>query len=307
VSEPLDDSRRGAVYGALAYLLWGAFPLYWPLLEPAGAVEILAHRMVWSLAVVVLVLTFTRDWKWVHPFLRNRRQVTLLVAAALTISVNWCVYIYGVNSGHVVETSLGYFINPLVTVLLGVVVLGERLRPVQWAAVGIASVAVVLLTVDYGHPPWIALALAFSFGTYGLLKKQAAVGPVRSLTVETAVLFLPATALLVALEVHGSGSFGHVPAAHELLLVSTGVVTAVPLLFFGAAAIRVPLTTLGLLQYLAPIFQFLVGVLVYDEPMTAFRLGSFGLVWLALAVFTIDTLRHHRSRRPAPTPVCEPV
>jgi chloramphenicol-sensitive protein RarD len=307
VSEPPDESRRGAIYGALAYLLWGAFPLYWPLLEPAGAVEILAHRMVWSLVVVVLVLTLTRDWQWVRPFLRNRRQVMLLVAAALTISVNWCVYIYGVNSGHVVETSLGYFINPLVTVLLGVVVLGERLRPMQWAAVGVASVAVVLLTVDYGHPPWIALALAFSFGTYGLLKKQAAVGPVRSLTVETAVLFVPATALLVALEVHGTGSFGHVPAAHELLLISTGVVTAVPLLFFGAAAIRVPLTTLGLLQYLAPIFQFLVGVLVYDEQMTAFRLGSFGLVWLALAVFTLDTLRQHRARRPAPTPVCEPV
>ncbi len=286
--------RRGTLYGAAAYLLWGLFPLYWPLLEPATPVEILAHRFVWSLVVVLAVLAAGRGLRWLPGLLRDRRRSLRLAAAGVVITANWGTYIYGVNTGHVVETSLGYFINPLVTVVLGVVVLGERLRAAQWTAVGIAAVAVGVLTVDYGRPPWLALVLALSFGTYGLLKKQADTGAVESLTVETAVLFLPALTLLTVLQAQGTGTFGRVSLGHTLLLVGSGVVTAVPLLFFGAAATRVPLTTLGLLQYLAPTLQFLIGVLVLREPLPPVQLLGFGLVWAALALFTTDALRHRR-------------
>lgn len=283
--------------GAAAYLLWGLFPLYWPLLEPAGAVEILAHRVVWSLVVVAAVLVVQRRWRWIGAL--GRRRVALLVAAALFIAVNWATYIYGVNTGQVVETSLGYFVNPLVTVGLGVLVLHERLRATQWAAVGIAGVAVVVLTLDYGRPPWIALVLAVSFGLYGLLKKQVGIGAVDSLAVETAVLFAPALAYLVLLAGRGSGTFGAAGSGHALLLVSTGLVTAVPLLFFGAAATRVPLTVIGLLQYLAPVMQFLIGVLLYREPMPASRIAGFALVWLALVLLTADGVAaSRRSSRP---------
>ena len=283
--------------GAAAYLLWGLFPLYWPLLEPAGAVEILAHRVVWSLVVVAAVLVVQRRWRWIGAL--GRRRVALLVAAALFIAVNWATYIYGVNTGQVVETSLGYFVNPLVTVGLGVLVLHERLRATQWAAVGIAGVAVVVLTLDYGRPPWIALVLAVSFGLYGLLKKQVGIGAVDSLAVETAVLFAPALAYLVLLAGRGSGTFGAAGSGHALLLVSTGMVTAVPLLFFGAAATRVPLTVIGLLQYLAPVMQFLIGVLLYREPMPASRVAGFALVWLALVLLTADGVAaSRRSSRP---------
>ena len=221
-----------------------------------------------------------------------------LVTAGVLIAGNWCLYIYGVNSDQVVETSLGYFINPLVTVALGVLVLGERLRRVQWAAVALGATAVVVLTTDYGRPPWIAIGLASSFAVYGLLKKQvgAHVGAVPSLAVETAAVFLPALAWLVALEITGRGQLGHSGLGHGLLLASAGVATAIPLLFFAAAASRVPLTVLGLLQYLAPVLQFLTGVLIYHEAMPASRWAGFALVWAALAVLTFDSL-HNRARR----------
>lgn len=288
-----ERARRGVLYGAAAYLLWGLFPLYWPLLEPAGAVEILAHRVLWSLLTVAVLLVVARDLRWLREV--GGRRLALLAAAAVVIAVNWGTYIYGVLSGNVVETSLGYFINPLVTVLFGVVLLGERLRPLQWVAVGTAAVAVVVLTVDYGRPPWIALVLAVSFGTYGLLKKTAGVDAVRSLTVETAVLAPLAAGWLVWLEVAGGGgTFARAGALQAGLLVATGLVTAVPLLAFGAAAIRVPLVTIGLLQYLAPVMQFLLGVLWFREAMPASRLAGFALVWLALAILTADTLRARR-------------
>jgi chloramphenicol-sensitive protein RarD len=294
--------RRGVLYGVACYLLWGLFPLYWPLLEPAGAIEILAHRIVWSLLVVATVLAVTRSWAWVRPLLADRATLARMALAALLIALNWATYIWGVNNEHVVETSLGYFINPVVTVLIGVLVLHERLRPVQWIAIGLGAVAVVVLAVDYGRPPWIALTLAFSFGTYGLLKKQvgATVGAVQSLTVETAVLFVPALTFLVVLDARGDGQLGHSGLGHGLLLASAGIATAVPLLFFASAARRIPLSTLGLLQYIAPVLQFLTGVLLYDEPMPASRLVGFVLVWTALAVLTFDGLRHgHRTRRDA--------
>jgi len=290
------ELRRGTAYGVAAYLLWGLFPLYWPLLEPAGAVEILAHRIVWSLLVVVAILAVQRNWGWVRLLAEDRRSLAILLAAAVLIALNWCLYIYGVNSDQVVETSLGYFINPIVTVMLGVLVLGERLRRAQWVAIGLGTFAVVVLAVDYGRPPWIALGLAFSFGTYALLKNRvgARVGAVQSLTVETAVLLLPALAWLAVLGARGDGEFGHAGAGSALLLASTGVVTAVPLLFFASAARRVPLTVIGLLQYIAPVLQFLTGVLLYDEPMPASRLAGFALVWVALTVLTFDSVRNRR-------------
>jgi chloramphenicol-sensitive protein RarD len=292
----VDDSRRGLGYGAAAYLLWGLFPLYWPLLEPAGAVEILAHRIAWSLLTMLVVVVASRRLPQFRALFRRHRARNLLTLAAVVIAVNWGTYIWGVNHHRVVETSLGYFINPLVTVLMGVVILRERLRPWQWAALGIATVAVVGLAVDYGHPPWVALTLAFSFGTYGLAKKQANVEAVESLTFETLVLVPVALAYLFWLGASGDSHFTGHGVDHALLLASTGVVTAVPLLCFGAAAIRVPMTTLGLLQYLAPILQFLLGVTVLGEHMSGMRWFGFALVWVALVIFTVDAGQYRRTQ-----------
>jgi chloramphenicol-sensitive protein RarD len=293
----LRDTRTGTAYGVAAYALWGLFPLFWPLLEPATPVEVLAHRVLWSLLLLAVVLQVTRGFAAVRAV--QRPQVARLSLAAVLLAANWGTYIYGVNSGQVVETSLGYFINPLVSVALGVVVLGERLRSAQKAAVAVAAVAVVVLTVENGRPPWIAIVLAFSFGFYGLLKTQAGVGAVASLTVETAVL-APAAALYVGVLVQqGTSTFGHHGAGHALLLVTAGVVTAVPLLAFGAAATRVPLTTLGVLQYIAPSLQLVVGVLLRHEPFGPARFVGFLLVWVALTVFTVDLVGQRR-RQAAP-------
>lgn len=294
----MSESRRGVLLGTAAYLIWGLFPLYWPLLAPATPLEILAHRIVWSLVFVVGVLLLRRRWDWLSRLRHDRRRLGLLVLAATVISVNWGVYIWGVVSGHVVETSLGYFINPLVTVVLGVVLLRERLRPVQWSAVGLAAVAVVVLTVDYGRLPWIALVLAASFATYGLAKKQVAMPALESLAVETGLLAPAAAAFLVAVQVGGSGTFGHVPAGTTALLVGAGVVTAVPLLLFGAAAPRIPLSTIGLLQYVTPIMQFLLGVTVFHEAMPASRWIGFAMIWAALVGFSADSVRAARTRAP---------
>jgi chloramphenicol-sensitive protein RarD len=300
-----DRERTGTLYGAAAYAMWGLFPLYWPLLEPAGPLEILAHRMVWSLVLVLGILAVSRRLRVLRTL--SRRQVLLLAAAAAVITVNWGVYIHGVNTGHVVETSLGYFINPLFTVLLGVLVLRERLRPLQWVAVGTGAVAVAILAADYGRLPWIALVLAASFGTYGLIKKTAGVGAVESLAVETGVVLLPALGFLVALQLGGAGTFGSAGLGTHALLVGAGVVTTLPLLCFGAAAIRVPLVTLGLLQYLAPVLQFGIGVFVRHEPMPPARIAGFAVVWVALTIFTVDSVRaFRRQSRTAAAAVAEP-
>ena len=290
----MPDSRRGLIFGALAYVLWGTFPLYWTLLEPSGAIEILAHRIVWSLLTMALILVLTRRVGQFTALVRDRRKLLLITGAAVVISLNWGGYIWGVNNGRVVETSLGYFINPLVTVLMGVLVLGERLRRLQWIAMGIAFVAVAVLTIDYGRPPWVALLLAFSFGTYGLLKKQAGVGAVESITLETIVLAPVAAAYIAWLVATGHSSFGNHGTGHALLLTTTGVITAVPLMLFGAAAIRVSMVSLGLLQYLAPTIQFALGLLVFHEAMPASRWIGFGLVWVALVIFTVEALNHRR-------------
>lgn len=292
----MTQERRGTLFGLASYLMWGLFPLFFPLLEPATAIEILAHRVLWTLVFVVLALLVRRRWAWVRALMGDRRRLVVLSVAAVVIAVNWGVYIWAVNHGHVVEAALGYYINPLVTVLLGVLLLHEQLRRGQWVAVGLATAAVVALTVDLGRPPWIALVLAFSFATYGLMKNQVRMPALESLTVETALLALPAAIVLGAIELGGRGTFGSGHVATSALLVSLGVVTAVPLLLFGAAASRVPLSTMGLLQYLTPTLQFIIGLLVVHETMSSGRWAGFALVWVALVVFSVDSLRAARSR-----------
>lgn len=292
----LVDQRRGFWYGFAAYVVWGLFPLYWPLLKPAGAVEILALRVVWSLVAVGALLAALHRWPQLRAIVRDRRRLALVSVGAVTIAVNWGTFIYAVNSGHVIETALGYFINPLVLVAMGVLLLGERLRTLQWVALGIAAIAVVGLTLDYGRPPWIALTLAFSFATYGLMKKRAAVGATEGLALETAILAPLALAWLAWLQVDGQAAFGHEGWQNTLLLAGTGIVTTIPLLLFGGAATRVPMTTLGMLQYIAPVMQFVLGLWLFSEDMTAARWIGFGLVWLSLVLLTAESVLARRRR-----------
>lgn len=293
-----DEQRVGLLNGVGAYGMWGLVPLFWPLLKPSGAAEILAHRMVWSLAVVGVLLLALKRWAWIGALVRQPRKLALITVAAAVITVNWGLYIWAVNSGRVVEASLGYFINPLVTIAMGVLLLGERLRPAQWIAVTTGFAAVLVLAIGYGHLPWISLVLACSFATYGLAKKKVDMGGLESLAAETAILFLPALGFLIWLGARGEATFASGGGAgHGLLLASTGLVTAIPLIAFGAAAIRVPLSTLGLLQYLAPVFQFALGVAYFHEEMPPERWAGFALVWVALTLLTWDALRTARRGR----------
>jgi chloramphenicol-sensitive protein RarD len=290
-------SRTGIGYGLAAYTIWGLFPLYWPLLDPTPASQILAHRMIWSLVFVAALLVIRRRWAFVSELRTDRRRLGLLVLAGIMISINWGVYIWATNAGHVVEASLGYFITPLVVIALGVIVLKERLRRTQWTAVGVGFIAVVVISVGLGHVPWIALTLAASFGSYGLAKKLAQTPPLESMAVETSVMALPAIAFLILVQVRGTGSFGHVATGTDLLLVSSGIVTLVPLLCFAAAAGRVPLTVMGLMQYVTPVLQFAVGVGIRHEKVPASELAGFALVWVALIILGISELRQwHASR-----------
>jgi chloramphenicol-sensitive protein RarD len=290
----VSEHRRGLLFGIGAYGLWGLFPLYWPLLEPASPLEIMAHRIVWSLVFVGMLVWLRRRYATVRAALVDRRTRIALVVASAVIGVNWLLFIWAVNNQHVVETSLGYFINPLVSVALGVAVFGERLLRLQWVSIGIAAAGVLWLTVEYGRPPWISIVLALSFGTYGLAKKKANVGAVQSLAVETLVLAPLALGYILTLHASGGAEFGQNGALHTALLIGGGAATALPLLCFGAAATRIPLSMIGMLQYLTPTLQFLIGVFLYGEPMTSARWVGFALVWLALAVFTFATLRGRR-------------
>ncbi|KKK07092.1 EamA family transporter RarD [Micromonospora sp. HK10] len=303
----MNQTRLGYLYGLGAYLIWGFFPIYLKLLQPAGPVEILAHRIVWSVLFVALLLGAMRNIGFLRALARRPRALAGIATAAALIAVNWGTYIYGVNSDRVVETALGYFINPLVIVLIGVFLLRERLRPAQWVALGVGGAAVAVLTVDYGRLPYLALVLAFSFAGYGLVKKRLALPAAEGLFVESAALALPALAYLGWLTRRGDLAFGHVSAGHTALLVLAGAATAVPLLLFAGAANRLPLSTLGMLQYVGPILQLGCGVLVFHEPMPPARLAGFALVWLALVIFTVDALRAaHRTRTGARTPDAVP-
>jgi len=281
------------MYGIAAYTLWGVLPLFFLLLRPASAVEIVAWRIVLSLIFCALLLTVTRGWPALVRILRDRRTVLIMGGAGALILVNWLVYVYATLSNHVVEAALGYFTNPIVTVLLGVFVLRERLRPLQWVAIGISAVAVLVLALNYGQFPFIALALAFSFGCYGLIKKQVGdrVDALSGLTIETAWLSVPASIALAVLAASGVLTIGTVSPLQTVALLCAGVVTAVPLLLFAAAARRIPLTYLGLTQYFAPVLQFAIGVFVLQEAMPPARWIGFGLVWVALALLSWDMLR----------------
>jgi chloramphenicol-sensitive protein RarD len=284
---------RGLTAGATAYLMWGVLPLYITLLRPAAPVEIIAHRVLWSLLFCALVLTVSRTWRSFGEVLRSGRTVALIAAASVLLAVNWLTFVYGALSGHVVDAALGYFINPLITVALAVLVLRERLRRLQWVALGFGAAAVLVITVGYGSVPWIALTVAFSFGFYGLIKNRVgrSVAAAPALAAETLVLAPLSAGFLVWLHATGDGTFGGHGTWHALALAGTGVATALPLLLFGEAARRLPLSVVGMLQYLAPILQFAIGVLVLRETMPPARWWGFALVWLALVLITVDGLR----------------
>lgn len=293
-----ERTSTGLTAGIAAYALWGVFPLYFPLLRPAGPVEIIAHRIVWSLVVCLLILAATRSWTAFGALWRSPRTTVLLGVAAAFLAVNWLVYVYAVNSGQTVDASLGYFINPLFTVLLAVLFLRERLRPVQWAALALGTVAVVVIVAGHGTFPWIALCLAASFGMYGFIKSRVgghvAVAP--GLAIETALIAPFAAGYWVWLEAAGRSTFAGHGGWHAAALAATGIITAVPLLLFATATRRLPLSVVGLLQYLTPVLQFLIGVTVQHEAMSPARWAGFGLVWAALVVLVADGARNRRAQ-----------
>lgn len=288
--------KRGGVFAALAYACWGLFPLYWKALKGVSALEILAHRMAWSLVVVLLLLAVRRQWAWLRPALTNWRILLPYTTSALLLGLNWYLYIWAVNAGFVVETSLGYFINPLVNVVLGVIFLRERLRWGQIIAVALAAFGVLYLTVSLGSLPWIALILALTFGAYGLIRKTAALDSLQGLTLETLIFFPLAFGYLLFLGTQGNLAFGHYGVVTTLLLAGAGVVTAIPLLLFAAGARQITMTMLGLLQYIAPTLQFGLGVFVYHEAVSTSQLIGFGFIWLALALYSIEGFVRSRRR-----------
>jgi len=283
--------NRGIAYAALAFLIWGLFPLYFKALHEVPPVQILAHRMVWSLVFLCAVLTVRRQWQWLPDVLRRPRVVATFTLSALLLSANWFIYIWAVNNGHVIDASLGYFINPLVNVLLGLLVLKERLRPGQWGAIGVAALGVLWLTWQAGQLPWIALLLAGTFGAYGLLRKTAALAALEGLSFETLLLF-PVAAIYVGwLTMDGSNAFLNTPSdATRWLLAAAGPITAIPLLLFAAGARRIPLSVLGMLQYIGPTIQMLLGLVVFHETFTPARLAGFIVIWSALGLYVAEGL-----------------
>ncbi|MBA0054057.1 EamA family transporter RarD [Streptomyces sp. AJS327] len=291
------EQRSGLLYGFGAYGLWGLLPLYWHALSATGSLEVLAHRMLWSLPTALVILTLLRRWSWIRPLLRQPRKLALIALGSALIALNWGLFIWSVETGRVLESSLGYFINPLVSIGFGVLLLRERLRTAQWAAVGVGALAVAVMTFAYGRLPWLSLTLAFTFATYGLIKKRVALDGVEGFSAETVVQFLPAVAFLAVVGARGDSGFTAEGPVHALLLALSGLATALPLIFFGAAAVRLPLSTIGLLQYTTPASMFLLGVFAFHEDMPPERLAGFALVWLALTILTWDALRTARRGR----------
>lgn len=289
--------NKGYLYGIGAYLIWGFLPIYWKQLENVPAIESLSSRIVWSLVLIGVLLLVRRHWRWIGTAVRDWRIMLTFLLSGSILAVNWGTYIWAVNADHVVETSLGYFINPLVSVLMGVWFLQEKLRRGQWTAVAIAALGVLYLTYIHGSLPWIALTLAFTFATYGYIRKTAALGALEGLTLETAWLFLPALAVLLYLRLQGPGHLAQGDWQTALLLMGTGVITAVPLLWFSTAARLIPLSSVGLLQYIAPTCQFALGVFLYREPFSPAQLIGFCCIWLALLIYTAEGVRYNRRRR----------
>jgi len=288
--------NRGALYAASTYILWGLLPVYWKWLRLTPASEVLCHRIIWSFITLLLVLLAAQQWNGLRRNVFSMRVLRAYAASGALIAVNWLTYIWAVGAGFILETSLGYFINPLLSVLLGVVILRERLRPGQWAAIALAAAGVLYLSVAHGSLPWIALTLAITFSLYGLIKKTAPLGSLQGLTVETAVLLLPAFAFLVYIGQTGQGAFLRTGALIDILLIGTGFITVVPLLLFSSAARRIDLSLLGILQYIAPTIQFLLGVFAYHEPFTGDRLIGFCIVWSALIVYAAESYLTRRSQ-----------
>lgn len=290
----MSKDRTGLLFGASAYILWGAFPLYWPLLKPASALEIVSHRAVWTLVFCTIVLVITKSLKATLETLKRPKVASRLFLASILVSINWLVYIWSVNNGHVVEASLGYYINPLIMIAFGVILLKERMRTLQWLAVGIAALGVAVLTIDYGRIPWIALTLGISWGSYGLVKKQLGLGALEGLAIETLIASLPYLLYLLYIGNKGTGQFGH-STALTILLVGAGAVTAIPLLLFNGSTTRLPLTVIGLLQYITPTIMFSIGVWVRHENMPTARWIGFLIIWIALTTLAIDLVKSSRA------------
>ena len=286
--------NKGIWNGLAAYVMWGFFPIYWKLLQKVPALQVIGHRISWSFILLIVVILLTRQWKDFRSAALTPKIIGIYAIAGVLLTINWLIYVWGVNSGFIVETSLGYFINPLISVLLGVLFLRERLRPVQSIPVGLAAAGVIYLTVTYGRLPWIALSLAVSFGFYGLMKKLAPLGSLYGLTLETALVFPLALIYLAFVGSNGTASFLHEGALTDILLIGTGLVTSIPLLMFASAARQIPLTMIGVLQYVAPTLQFLIGVFLYHESFDKSRLIGFGLVWLALVIFWVENYLANR-------------
>jgi len=290
----LKNTKTGLIFGVSAYVLWGLFPLYWPLLEPSGALEIVGHRAVWSLVFCVIALTVTKAIKPALATMRRPKVFVKLLAATALISINWIVYIWATNNGHVVEASLGYYINPIIMIAIGIILLKEKMRTLQWTSVSIAAFGVLVLTIDYGRLPWVALALALSWGTYGFIKKQLGLGALEGLGIETAISAPFYLAYLAWIGSQGNGHFGHGPGL-TLLLIGSGVVTAIPLLLFNGAGNRLPYTIIGLLQFITPTLQFSIGVWVRHEDMPTARWAGFLIIWVALVVLATDLVKSSRA------------
>ncbi|MCB2179705.1 EamA family transporter RarD [bacterium] len=284
----------GILYGIITYLLWGFLPIYWKLLQNVPAGQILAHRIMWSFIMLIAVVLIRKQGKTLWRKVTNRKVFLIFVLASALICTNWLIYIWAVNAGFIVETSLGYFINPLVNVLLGVLLLKEKIRPIQWVPIGLSAVGVLYLTISYGSLPWISLALAFSFGFYGLVKKTTSLQPVEGLTMETGLLLIPALIWLILANQNRTGVFLHTDLATNLLLIGAGLATITPLLLFASAVKMIPLSLIGILQYIAPTLQFLLGVLVYKEPFSTAQLVGFSIIWAALIFFTIENWSHNK-------------
>lgn len=297
--------NKGIWYAIIAYSIWGLFPLYWKPLHDVPAMQIIGHRIGWSFILLFLIIILSRQWKEFRAAAFQWRTLMIYTVSAVLISINWLVYVWAVNAGLVVEASLGYFINPLLSVLLGVIFLREKLRTWQWVSLGVAALGVVIVSFAYGTFPWISVALALSFGLYGLVKKRAPLNSLHGMTIETGIVFIPALLYLLTLEAQGQGAFLHTNVTSNLLMIGAGAVTTIPLLLFSSAAQRIPLALIGIIQYITPTMQFLLGVFFYKEAFSIEQLIGFGLVWLALIIFTLEGFLARKASQPTPVMIAD--